>query len=236
MGAALRNIVDKKKAQGESLGGRGKLTQEKIKKIANYYGYALRSNINAMPAMKRAVEATLLHMTSTDDAPKHSNCPEGASSWCKYNRALANGESPPSHKNALPACVRAALEPVFARLSDESLLARCCEGKTQNASESLHSVIWTQTSKNGNASLESVKRAAAEAVAVYNQGRKATNESIAASLGYVAGDCLVRRSLEKDSLRLRKANATHLKSTNTKKTLARRHKTGATEDYSPGLL
>ncbi|KAH7976442.1 hypothetical protein HPB52_014254 [Rhipicephalus sanguineus] len=93
----------------------------------------------------------------------------------------------------------AALEPVFARLSDESLLARCCEGKTQNASESLHSVIWTQTSKNGNASLESVKRAAAEAVAIYNQGRRATNESIAASLGYVAGDCLVRRSLEKDS-------------------------------------
>ncbi|KAH7961273.1 hypothetical protein HPB52_006403 [Rhipicephalus sanguineus] len=69
----------------------------------------------------------------------------------------------------------------FARLSDESLLARCCEGKTQNASESLHSVIWTQTSKNGNASLESVKRAAAEAVAIYNQGRRATNESIAAS-------------------------------------------------------
>ncbi|KAH7935006.1 hypothetical protein HPB52_002651 [Rhipicephalus sanguineus] len=176
MGAALRNLVDKKKAQGESLGGRGKLTQEKIKKIANYYGYALRSNINDVPAMKRAVEATLLHMTSTDDAPKHSKCPEGASSWCKYNRALANGESPPSHKNALPACVGAALEPVFARLSDESLLARCCEGKTQNASESLHSVIWTQTSKNGNASLESVKRAAAEAVAIYNQGRRATNE------------------------------------------------------------
>ncbi|KAH7968168.1 hypothetical protein HPB52_006389 [Rhipicephalus sanguineus] len=236
MGAALRNLVDKKKAQGESLGGRGKLTQEKIKKIANYYGYALRSNINDVPAMKRAVEATLLHMTSTDDAPKHSKCPEGASSRCKYNRALANGESPPSHKNALPACVGAALEPVFARLSDESLLARCCEGKTQNASESLHSVIWTQTSKNGNASLESVKRAAAEAVAIYNQGRRATNESIAASLGYIAGDCLVRRSLEKDSLRLRKANATHLKSTNTKKTLARRHKTGTTEDYSPGLL
>ncbi|KAL1445555.1 hypothetical protein MTO96_006652 [Rhipicephalus appendiculatus] len=38
--------------------------------------------------------------------------------------ALANGESPPSHKNALPACVGAALETVFARLSDENLLLR----------------------------------------------------------------------------------------------------------------
>ncbi|KAK8779482.1 hypothetical protein V5799_019176 [Amblyomma americanum] len=91
MGTALPNLVDRKKAQGESLGGRGKLTQEKIKKITNYYGYALRSNSNDVPGMKRAVEATLLHMTSTDDVPNHSKCPEGADSWCKFNRALANG-------------------------------------------------------------------------------------------------------------------------------------------------
>lgn len=116
--------------------------------------------------MKRAVEATLLHMTSTDSAPNHSKCPDGAESWCKYNRALANGEDPPAHKNPLPDCVRVALEPVFARLSNEDLLARCSDGMSQNASESLHSVIWTQTSKNSNASLISVKRAVAEAVAV----------------------------------------------------------------------
>ncbi|CAN7981564.1 unnamed protein product, partial [Ixodes pacificus] len=44
MGAALCTLVEKKKAQGESLGGKGKLTQDKIKKITNYYGYALRSH------------------------------------------------------------------------------------------------------------------------------------------------------------------------------------------------
>ncbi|KAM7282574.1 hypothetical protein ISCGN_002720 [Ixodes scapularis] len=236
MGAALRNVVEKKKAQGESLGGRGKLTQEKIKKITNYYGYALRSNSHDVPGMKRAVEATLLHMTSTDGAPDHSKCPEGAESWCKYNRALANSEPPPPHKNPLPDCVRAALEPVFERLSNEDLLARCSEGKTQNASESLHSVIWTQTSKNANASLDSVKRAAAEAVAVYNQGRRATNESIAAGLGYATGDCLVRRSIEKDSLRLRKANAVHQSSSSVKERFSKRHQAGASRDYSPGQL
>ncbi|KAK8784549.1 hypothetical protein V5799_009084, partial [Amblyomma americanum] len=132
MGTALQNLVDRKKAQGESLGGRGKLAQEKIKKITNYYGYALRSNSNDVPGMKKAVEATLLHMTSTDDVPNHSKCPECADSWCKFNRALANGEHPPPHKSALSACVGAALEPVFARLCDENLLARCSDGKTQN--------------------------------------------------------------------------------------------------------
>ncbi|KAG0439447.1 hypothetical protein HPB47_016645 [Ixodes persulcatus] len=43
------------------------------------------------------------------------------------------------------------------------------------------------TSKNANASLDSVKRAAAEAVAIHNQGRRVTNESIAAGLGYATG-------------------------------------------------
>lgn len=106
--------------------------------------------------MKRAVEATLLHMTSTDSAPNHSKCPDGAKSWCKYNRALANGEDPPAHKNLLPDCVQVAPEPVFARLSNEDLLARCSDGMSQNASESLHSVIWTKASKNSNASLNSL--------------------------------------------------------------------------------
>ncbi|KAM7293982.1 hypothetical protein ISCGN_023533, partial [Ixodes scapularis] len=234
MGAALSNIVEKKKAQGESLGGRGKLKQEKIKKITNYYGYALRSNSHDVPGMKRAVEATLLHMTSTDSAPDHSKCPDGSDSWCKFNRALANSEPLPPHKNPLPDCVWAALEPVFERLGNEDLLARCSEGKTQNASESLHSMIWTQTSKNANASLDSVKRAAAEAVAVYNQGRRVTNESIAAGLRYATGDGLVRRSIEKDSLRLRKANAVHQSSSSMKGRFSKRHQAGASRDYSPG--
>lgn len=236
MGTTLRGVLDKTKAQGESLGGRGRLTQDRIKKIQSYYGYALRSNRNDVPGMKRAVEATLLHMTSTDSAPNHSKCPDGAESWCKYNRALANGEHPPAHKNPLPDCVRVALEPVFARLSNENLLARCSDGMSQNASESLHSVIWTQASKNSNASLNSVKRAVAEAVAVYNQGRRATMESVTASLGYAAGNCLVRRSIEKDSLRLHKANTAHESRSGVKERFSKRHRNDTSGDYSPGQL
>ncbi|KAH7963500.1 hypothetical protein HPB52_021267 [Rhipicephalus sanguineus] len=146
-GAALRTLVDKKKAQGQPLGGKGRLTQDKIKKITNYYGYALRSHKNDVPGMKRAVEATLRHMSSTDDAPKHDLCPEGVQSWCSYNRAVAKGEKPPLHKNSLPDFVCDALQPVFKRLSEEALLDRCSDGMTQNASESSHSVIWDQNKK-----------------------------------------------------------------------------------------
>ncbi|CAN8029787.1 unnamed protein product, partial [Ixodes persulcatus] len=142
MGAALRGLVDKKKAQGEPLGGKGWLTQDKIKKITNYYGYALRSHKKDVPGMRSAVEATLQHMSSTDETPKHSLCPEGPESWCSYNRAMATNEEPPPHKNSLPDFVCEALEPVFARLSDEALLKRCSDGMTQNSNESLRAMIW----------------------------------------------------------------------------------------------
>ncbi|KAM7311305.1 Pogo transposable element with KRAB domain [Ixodes scapularis] len=52
--------------------------------------------------MKKALQATLLHMTSTDEAPDHSLCPQGKDSWCGHNRALADGKEPPAHKEALP--------------------------------------------------------------------------------------------------------------------------------------
>lgn len=236
MGAALRNVVEKRKAQGEALGGRGKLTQDKIKKITQYYGYALRSHSHDVPEMKKAVQATLRHMCSTDGAPDHSLCPSGASSWCKYNRAQANNEVPPAHKAPLPDAVRAALEPVFARLSDENLLERCSDGKTQNASECLHSVIWAQTSKNSHASLLSVTRAVAEAVAVFNQGRRKTNESVASGLGYACGNCLTRRSVEKDRQRLLKSNKVFSDSQATRKKLSKRHRLEKSDDYSPGQL
>lgn len=234
MHTSLRSVREKKKAQGETLGGRGKLTDQKIRKIASYYGYALRSHAHDVPAMQKAVQATLRHMASTDDGPNHSLCPDGPSSWCKYNRAVANGEEPPAHKDPLPDSVRAALEPIFARLSDEALLERCADGKTQNASECLHSVIWTQASKNQHASLLSVTRAVAEAVSVFNRGRKETNEGIASGLGYTAGNCLLRRSLEKDKKRLKKSTTAFLSNEANKRKLAKRHQADRSADYSPG--
>lgn len=236
MGAALRTLVEKKKAQGGSLGGKGRLTQQKIKKITSYYGYALRSHRNDVPGMQRAVLATLKHMSSTDEAPKHDLCPEGPDSWCKYQRAVAKNEKPPPHKESLPDFVSEALEPVFRRLSDGALLERCSDGITQNPSESLHSVIWQQAPKIQHASLRSIERAVAEAVSRFNQGVTKSNVEIAEKLGYSAGYNLVRRSLEKDKTRLQKSQRAHLDSNTAKTRLAQRHKPARDPAYSPGLL
>ncbi|KAL1472123.1 hypothetical protein MTO96_023166 [Rhipicephalus appendiculatus] len=103
-------------------------------------------------------------MSSTDDDPKHDLCPDGLESWCFYNRAVGKHKEPPAHKNSLPSFVCEALEPIFKRLSEETLLERCNDGMTQNASECLHSVIWEQALKTKHASLHSVQRAVAEAI------------------------------------------------------------------------
>ncbi|KAH7961599.1 hypothetical protein HPB52_010717 [Rhipicephalus sanguineus] len=223
MGAALRSLVDKKKAQGEPLGGKGRLTQDRIKKITNYYGWALRSHKNDVPGMKRAVEATLRHMSSTDDAPKHDLCPEGL-------------DLVPLQSNSLPSFVCDALEPVFKRLSEETLLERCNDGMTQNASECLHSVIWDQAPKTKHASLHSAQRAVAEAISRFNQGLTKSSTAIAEKLGYSAGARAVRRSLEKDRRRICMSNKDHANRNATTSKLARRHKPAADSAYSPGLL
>lgn len=236
MFAGLRTLIDKKRAQGGSLGGRGRLTQEKVKKIASYYGYALRSHKHDVPGMQKAVLATLKHMSSTDQTPRHDLCPEGPESWCKFNRAMANNEEPPPHKHSLPDFVCEALEPVFTRLSDKALLERCSDGITQNPSESLHSVIWQQVSKTQHASLRSVERAVADAISRFNQGVAKSTAEIAVKLGYSPGSRSVLRSLEKDSNRLHKCKKKHMDSSSTKARLAKRHKPARDSAYSPGLL
>lgn len=137
----------------------------------------------------------------------HSHCPEGASSQCFYNRALANHKKPPCHK--MTASDRTALEPVLARLSDRALLHCCTHGMTQNTIECLHSVIWSQSSKNTHESLLAVEKAVADAVLRFNQGMVETIKAIAGQLVSSAGSCLIRRRLEKDKRRLCKANKGH---------------------------
>jgi len=41
--------------------------------------------------MRRSCLCTLLHCTSTIENPHHELCPEGAESWCFFQKALALG-------------------------------------------------------------------------------------------------------------------------------------------------
>lgn len=231
MGSALRGLITKGK-KGQPLGGRGGLTQELIKRLTSYYGMALRSHSNVAD-MQRAVMATFYHVTSTDEEPHHELCPPGPMSWCRHRAAEAQGEPQPAHKYRLTSHVAAALLPVYQRLSEPQLLDRCKGKKTQNAAESLHSVIWSVLPKDEHASLVAAETAVSEAICRFNCGSFRAYTEFCSSLGIRPGGLALRRAAEKDASRKKKASrALQAKGQKPKKCCVEKD----TEDYNPGAF
>ena len=171
MGTALR-----KKAKEERLGGRpyGALTANSCNVLQSYYRNAIMKNLGKSDSMREAIMASFLHCMSSDDSPQHQKCPQGPDSWCFYNKAIANGQDPPSHKDhigtPLSLDVARAVKPIYERMSDPSLLARIQHGRTQNASECLNGQIWARCPKTVHVGADRVNAAVASTVSSFNQG------------------------------------------------------------------
>eukprot|EP00112_Aurelia_sp_Birch-Aquarium-sp1_P022795 Seg6549.1 transcript_id=Seg6549.1/GoldUCD/mRNA.D3Y31 product="hypothetical protein" protein_id=Seg6549.1/GoldUCD/D3Y31 len=75
MGTGLRKLVDASKAGGNPISGRGKLTKDKILKIQNYYGKAVKENANDLALLKKRIFAILFHMTSQMTRQNTCICP-----------------------------------------------------------------------------------------------------------------------------------------------------------------
>ncbi|KAK7105461.1 hypothetical protein V1264_016833 [Littorina saxatilis] len=125
--------------------------------------------------MEAAVWSTLWHSMSADDQPHHRQCPQGADSWCFYQKALASGEQPGSHKDHpsstyLSPEVAETMIPVYRRMADECLLKRLVHGGTQNTNECLNNMIWTRCPKTSFMGLRHVEGSVARAVCKFNEG------------------------------------------------------------------
>ncbi|GFO46237.1 hypothetical protein PoB_007274200 [Plakobranchus ocellatus] len=81
--------------------------------------------------MKLGVMGGFFHMMSTDNAPNHRLCPKGPTSWCKYNRALANNQTTPPHNPTFTPDIGKYVFPVIKRLTDTKLLRRCVKMTTK---------------------------------------------------------------------------------------------------------
>ena len=171
MGTALR-----KKAKEERLGGRryGALTANSCNVLQSYYRNAIMKNLEKSDSMREAIMASLFHCMSTDESPEHQKCPQGPDSWCFYNKAVANGQDPPKHKDLigtpLPQDVARAVRAIYDRMSDPSLLERIQHGRTQNANECLNGQIWARCPKTVHVGADTVNAAVASAVSNFNQG------------------------------------------------------------------
>lgn len=172
MGSALRKVKKdhgkRKLSDGRTIGGAGRLTEQLCDDFQRYYGNALRDNLGNLQGMVKATKAILHHSWSTDETPDHDYCPEGESSWCKFQRANALGQTPPAHRTTIPTAVGKVIQPVFDRLSEESLLRRCLKGSTQNRNESLHATIWDRCPKSQSGTPKIVETAVCLAVINFN--------------------------------------------------------------------
>ena len=148
----------------------------------------LRENLEGM---REAVFASFFHAISTYDDTHRTHCPEGATSWCFNQRALAKGEEPGSHREnvhtALSREVASHVKNVYLRLGHTDLLSRCLIVETQNKNECIHSKIRMKCPKTGFVRLMRVVAAVCASVAEFNEGIGMTVERTFALMAIPSG-------------------------------------------------
>lgn len=207
LGTGLRNIAKKEKLGGKK---EGALTEVKILKLTGYYASAIKRHSASIQDMKRAIYGSILHCSSSDGAPRHEKCPSGPLSWCFYNRAIANGKTPPAHKGKLGTHIKPAvfmkIMPCYQRLSQDQLLTRCLGGRTQNSNESLHALIWKKVPKHKYAGRRKVEIGSAMAIALFSQGTMKTTKTMKEVFGGKVSKATATWSEKKDRKRVRESD------------------------------
>ena len=171
LGTRLRNMVKAHKGTQNPISGKGKLTENIINSMQNYYGMAIRNNFNNLYAMKKAVGAILWHCTAFPDQDKrHALCPREANTWCKWQLDKLNGRNTYKDKISIPKTIYTILKPIFDDLSADDLLKKCLHGQTQNTNEAFNSIIWTRCPKSIFISRSTFEIGINSAVIHYNDG------------------------------------------------------------------
>ncbi|GFU68604.1 uncharacterized protein TNCV_1125901 [Trichonephila clavipes] len=187
VGTRLRKL----KSRNKGLGGKGKLTDDLINKLQNYYGIAIRSNIGNLENMQSAVIAAFFHCCSSNHQPKHGQCPVGDESWCKFQRAKASNIVYQDKSLDLPQNIVNTIKPVYMDLCDRNLLKKCLQGKTQNPNESFNAILWQILPKEVFVEHQTLRLGAYIAVVQFNNGFQGLI-SILNEMGIVSGYYTIR--------------------------------------------
>ena len=146
LGTSLRNKVKAYKGTKTPLGGKGTLTKKTIDSMQNWYGMAIRHNLENLYQMKKAVGAILWHCTDFSEG-RHRFCPLGINSWCKFQKDKVTGKTTHKNKINLSEDIFKIIKPIFHDLASDELLSKCLHGQTQNPNESINKIIWTKCPK-----------------------------------------------------------------------------------------
>ncbi|XP_013398023.2 uncharacterized protein LOC106164605 [Lingula anatina] len=185
MGSRLRRLVTSTKgmklSDGKGLQGTGRLTMARIDSMQTFYGLAIRRNLQNLEGMVRETRAIPMHYSEEAD---HSLCPQGESSWCKWQVDKACGtDTYRMVEKPLPPAVIEAIQPIMDDLSDPVLLQGCLRGLTQNQNESFHSTVWNMVPKDQFQSSNAVTLGLYLAVLYFNDGLCKSNTELFQSVG-----------------------------------------------------
>lgn len=221
MGKHLMNLKAQTKGKledGKPIGGKGRLTEGKIKQLQKYYGLAIRQNTisKANPsdrevdvsvyAMKKNIIAILHHSVKFEDpAKQHRFCPPGENSWCKWQQDLASGTKTYKGDDCLPEVFLELLKPTFMSLSESKLLERCVRGTTQNPNECINSLVWVRCPKHKYHGAKAIRCATASAILHFHRGAE-SRKKVMERLSIPAGSHTSHSLNLKDKKRLRKAD------------------------------
>ncbi|GFU56082.1 uncharacterized protein TNCV_3405441 [Trichonephila clavipes] len=162
----------KLKSKNKNLSGKGKLTDSFIDRLQNYYGIAVRSNVETYPVFSKM----LLQLCFIAHQVSRNRCmgsvPSEKDSWCYYQRALSCGKKPNEKYKGLSNEVLNTIKPTYLELCIKELLTKCLHGKTQNSNECLNGVIWQRVPKEVFVCLKILKSGALDAVIQFNDGYK----------------------------------------------------------------
>ena len=148
------------------------IPKSKVEKIGQLYALVVVQNRGKQPEdICQALRTMLGHL-----GEDHSNCPERTNSWCYFARGQAELAIDPEltlPKRRIPYCNQvelARLEEVFGNFASRDMCGALTMGKTQNANESLHSVVWHNSPKGKYVGQKSLYCSSALAVTSFNEG------------------------------------------------------------------
>ena len=79
------------------------LNDEACSRITSFYQLAVKQHLDSPGDILEAIKAIPLHLGANQEntSVNHRFCTKGVDSWCRYQRAIAEGKVPPRHPSFL---------------------------------------------------------------------------------------------------------------------------------------
>ena len=140
----------------------------KVERVGQLYALVVAQNRGKTPSeIQNALFNLLEHLVE-----KHANCPYSMESWCYFQTNFEDPSVsiPPLQQPYLTDSEFERAKEVFTTFASLPMCGALTMGQTQNANESLHSIIWHHSPKAKYVGQKSIEASTALAVSTFNEG------------------------------------------------------------------